>query len=282
MSLRRVCALLDVPETDTIVIQWDNRPQPLRLMDVLPEAATSASSQPPTRQGHETLTWLRDELLRGVREVQIEFPGTEPSLSNTGKLLGYARVGDELLNVRMVRTGRSPCFCKYGHPRCHREAMEGAEIWARREGLGIWGDAAARSRYEAVKNGWLLRAGQVEGYRRACDMGEDILDARLDYDDIVTRARAGMTASIFADFAHAFRLSDGSVLFQLGSPYQPLCALFPVEMRPWALFVERDRVGRGKANYLYLSGPLSYASDQPQMVINTPDQMSTWPPRHEI
>ncbi len=281
MSVRRLCALVSVLDTHTLTVEWDGQPRQLRLMDVVPDSALSDGTQPPSELGRRALTWAKHRVFNEIREVVVELPETVQDLSNSGKLLAYVHVRDELFNVLLVREGWSPCFEKYGHPRIHRARMERAEFWARRDGRGIWGQPAIAALYERLKAHWLLRAGQVEGYRRLADLGEDILSARLDYPDILERARAGVSAVLFADVTRTFLVSDGSVLFQLGNPHQPLCALFPESMRSWASFLERGHVGAGKPNYLYFEGPLSIAADQPQITIESPDQIGSFPSRHE-
>jgi hypothetical protein len=76
----------------------------------------------------------------------------------------------------------------------------------------------------------------------------------------------------------SYRLSDGSTLFQLGSPCQPLCAMAPPSARGLADFIEREFCGEGRPNYLFFRGPLSMAGDHPQVLVETMDQYSTCPP----
>jgi hypothetical protein len=66
MSMRVVCALLGIVETDTLLVHWEGSPRPVRLMDVLPEPATSGGSRPPTDLGRETLSWAKDFLLENT------------------------------------------------------------------------------------------------------------------------------------------------------------------------------------------------------------------------
>lgn len=277
--MRVVCALLGLNETDTLLVQWEGSPRHVRLMDVLPEPATTGGSRPPTDLGRKTLAWAKDYLLENASEVQIEFPSGGEELSNSGALLAYVHARGELFNARLVRDGRSPCFEKYGRPRMHREAMERAELWARREGQGIWGDRSGTAEYDRLKSWWRIRAGQVDDYRHTTAQGEDYFNCRLDYEDIASHAKASASIVVFADLVRPFHLSDGSVLIQLGSPHQPLSAYFPPAARSLAAFIEHEFVGEGKPNYLYFDAPLVLAGDQPQITIERFEQISTCPPK---
>lgn len=279
MSLRIVCALLDLPETDSLLVQWEGAPRQVRLMDVLPEPAGSDQVRSPTHLGRRTLRWAKEVLLENAAEVQIEFPSGHPEWSNSGRLLAYVHARGELYNARLVRDGRSPCFEKYGRPSIHRDAMERAELWARREGLGIWSDSGRRETYNRLKTWWRIRAGQIDDFRCLRAQGEDYFDCRLDYPSIVKHAKASATIVIFADLVRPFHLSDGSILIQLGSPQYPLSAYFPPSARSLALFVEREFVGEGQPNYVYFDAPLVMAGDQPQITVERFEQISTCPPK---
>jgi endonuclease YncB( thermonuclease family) len=279
MSLRIVCALLDLVDSDSLLVQWEGTPRQVRLLDVLPEPANAGAARPPTRLGRRTLQWARELLLEKTPEVQLEFPSGRPELSNSGRLLAYVHARGELYNARLVRDGRSPCFEKYGRPMIHRDAMERAELWARREGLGIWSEGRRREMYDRLKSWWRIRAGQVDDFRCLRSQGEDHFDCRLDYEDIIQHAKSAATIVVFADLVRPFYLSDGSILIQVGSPHQPLSAYFPPAARPLARFVEHEFVGEGKPNYLYLDAPLVMAGDQPQMTVERFEQISTCPPK---
>ncbi len=277
-SLRCLCALLDVLDTHTLQIQWNGQLRRLRLMDVAAPSARESRSGAPTEFGRRALKHLRQSFFNDAREVQVESPGDGEFLSNGGDLLGYAVVRGENCNVRLVREGLSPCFEKYGHPLIYRSEMERAESWARREGLGIWGSGAA-DEWRRQKRWWQLRAGQVEGFRHAVNMGEDIFDCRMNYRDIVQHAESRARAVVFGDVSGTFEMTDGAMLLQVGSPCQPLCAYFPPELRLHGAFLAREHLGDGKPNYLYFEGTLSLEAGQPQIGIETPEQVTTHPPK---
>lgn len=278
MPHRRVCALREVVDAHTLLVQWNDRPQLLRLMDVAPESGSAAAGRTPTQFGRQTLRWATEDFFKGVRDVQIESPDDHWLSSNSGSQLGYAIVRGENYNVRLVREGFSPCFEKYGHPTTYRCEMEKAEQWARREGLGLWG-SPVREQYRSRKQWWLLRAGQVEGFRHAVDMGDDIFDCRAHYKEVVRHAKTGAKAAVFADVVGRFDLADGATLLQLGSPRQPLCAYFPPTLQGLSSFISEEYIGIGKPNYLYFDAVLSMEGNQPQFNIATPDQITTYPPR---
>lgn len=276
MPKRCICALNQAVDTHTLKVVWEGQPRPIRILDVAPDSAFENSGRAPTEFGRRVYSWLCDELLRDVRDVEIETP-SDGLVSNSGKLLGHIFVRGENLAVRMVRQGLSPCFEKYGYLESYGAELADAERWAIREGLGIWGSPVA-DRYRELKQWWLLRAGQVERCRHARSMGEDILDARLNYDDIVRRASVKAQSAIFADLTGVFPLNDGAVLLQLGNPFRPLCAYFPPTIRAFALYLARDHLGEGKPNYLYLDAPISLEGEQPQLNVEIPEQVRLTPP----
>ncbi|MBN2562982.1 MAG: thermonuclease family protein [Phycisphaerae bacterium] len=278
MELRRSCPLLGVVDSDILKVEWEGGPQLVRLMDVDPERAVPGGPKRTTDFGRRTLRWVKDVFLKEAGEVDLEFAGEEVALSNRGDLLAYVFVRGENYNVRLVREGWSPCFDKYGHPRIHREAMEQAELRARFEGRGVWGGRGGRGDYDALKAYWLLRAGQVDDYRHATAMGEDVLSCRLDYRDVVQRAKSGTDACVFADLSKAFHMADGSMLIQLGSPQQPLSAFFAPGAAAVAGFLEREFLGFGKPNYLYFHGTMGVAGEQPQITIDRLEQVAAFPP----
>jgi micrococcal nuclease len=278
MALRRTCPFLGVLDGDTLQVAWDGGSRLVRPMDVDPERAMAGGSKPATELGRRTLRWARDVYFKEIAEVLLEFTSDGIALSNSGKLLCYVHVNGDLYNVRLVREGWSPCFQKYGHPRIHRMEMERAEFWARFEGRGIWSGLGGRGDYQALKNYWQLRAGQIACYRLATAMGEDILNCRLDYADIVAAARAKSRIHAFVEFVRAAHLPDNSVVIQLGSPQQPFSAFFPPDARALAGFLEREHLGFGKPNYVYLQGTLRLQDENPQIVIEHPEQVSTCPP----
>ena len=280
MSLRRTCPVLGVVDTDVLRVEWDGEPRLARLRDVLPEPAGIGARRRPTEFGRRTLRWLRDTYLKNVAEVDLEFPGDEIELSNSGNMLCYVHARGECINVRIVREGWSPCFNRYGHPVIHRAEMERAELLARMEGRGVWGGSAGRNDYPALKAHWLLRAGQVNDCIKAATLGEDLYCARRDYALILSRAKSQTNVWVFADLAGTYHMTDGSVLMQVGNPRQPLCLFYPPSSRSLAHFIEREFVGFGKQNYLYFNGAMSLAADKPQITLEHLDEISTCPPNN--
>jgi hypothetical protein len=203
-------------------------------------------------------------------------------LSNSGKLLAYIVHGGQNINLRMVSEGWSPCFDMYGHPLRYCSEMYEAEHRARFEGRGVWGGLGGAADYSELKQYWLLRAGQIEAFRHARSMGEDVLCSRLHHKEISRRAKGGARTDLFTDVASSFHLADGATLMQLGSPQLPICAYFPSGSRDLAGYVERCFVGHGKANYFYLSGNLSLVHDQPQILVERLEQISPSPPRTHL
>ncbi len=278
MSLRRSCPLLGVVDCATLRVEWEGAPRLVRLMDVDPESATPGGAKPCTAFGRRTLRWIKEAYFRDVTEVLLEFPSDETSVSNSGKLLCHTFVRGDNFNVRLVREGWSPVFQKYGAPRIHRCAMEDAEFRALMEGRGIWGGQGGRGDYAALKSYWQLRAGQIACFRLATAMGEDILNCRLDYADIVAIARAGRMLHAFVELVRAFHRSDNAIVIQLGSPAQPFSAFFPPAARDLACFLEREFMGFGKPNYVFFHGLASLSGDCPQIFIDHAEQVTTCPP----
>ena len=278
MSLRRTCPFLGLLDSDTLRVEWDGQPRLVRLMDVDPERATPGGAKPATEFGRRTFRWAQDVYFKDVREVLLEFVTDQIDLSNTGKLLCYVFVRGENFNARLIREGWSPCFQKYGNPRIHRKDMEQAEFWTRMEGRGIWGGLGGRGDYRVLRDYWQLRAGQIAAFRLATAMGEDILNCRLDYREIVAIAKAKRSAHVFVELVRAFHKPDGSVVIQLGNPMQPFSTLIPSTADGLAGFLEREFLGFGRPNYIYLNGTLTLSEGHPEIVIEHPEQVSTAPP----
>lgn len=278
MSIVRACALQEVIEADTLRVLWEGQPHMVRLLDVSAETARPRGASPATSLGRKALAWARTHL-DGAGQLELEQPDADFPASNGGRILAVAHARGENYNVRLVREGWSPVFEKYGHPQLYRRDMERAEYWARLEGRGIWGGAGQRGDYRTLKWHWLLRAGQVKGFRHARAMGEDVLSCRLHYADVVSRARAGIEACVFGDLVRLFELADGSILIRMGSPQQSFTAFFHPPRRELAYFIEREFIGPGKPNYVYLSGPLSMAGEHPQIVLERLEQLSIHPPK---
>jgi endonuclease YncB( thermonuclease family) len=279
MSPRRSCALLGVVDSDTLRIEWEGRPRLVRLMDVCPEGARPGGERGPTAFGRKTRRYLKDVYLKGADSVELDGIHDTPMLSNSGKLLAYVFHGGQNINLRMVSEGWSPCFDKFGHPLRYCSEMYAAEQRACYEGRGVWGGLAGAGDYPELRRYWQLRAGQIESFRHARSMGEDVFCSRLHYREILRRAAAGARMDLFTDVASSFHLADGATLMQLGSPQLALCAYFPPGSRDLAGHVERCFIGPGKANYFYLSGALGLVHEQPQLVIEQLEQISACPPR---
>jgi endonuclease YncB( thermonuclease family) len=281
MSPRRSCALLGVIDSDTLRVEWEGQPRLLRLMDVCPERARPGGARQPTAFGRKTLKYLKNVYLKDADSIEIETIRDEPLPSNSGKLLAYVFHAGENINERLVREGWSPCFDKYGYPLIYCTEMYEAEHRARYEGRGVWGGLGSVADYPTLKCYWLLRAGQVEAFRKARALGEDVFDTRLHYHDIRRRAEAGASINVFGDITRTYRMADGATIMQIGCPHQPFCAYFPRESRDLAGFIERCFVGHGKANYLYFDGELSLFQDQPQITIERLEQISACLPRSQ-
>jgi micrococcal nuclease len=269
---------LGAVDSDTLRVEWEGTARAVRLIDVDPESATAGGAKPCTAFGRRTLRWIKEAYLPDVTEVLLEFPADETSVSNSGKLLCYVFVRGDNFNVRLVREGWSPVFQKYGAPRLHRCEMEDAELRARMEGRGIWGGQGGRGDYAALKSYWQLRAGQISCFRLANAMGEDILNCRLHYPDIVGVARAKRVGNFFVELVRAFHRPDNGVIIQLGSPAQPFTAFFPPTARDLAGFLEREFMGFGRPNYVYVSAQASLNGEYPQVVIEHAEQVTTCPP----
>jgi len=267
-----------VIEADILRVRLEDRAQCIRLMDVDAEPSRPRGAKAATALGRQALEWARRHFADAA-QIELESPEDDAWLSNSGKSLWYVHVNGENYNCRLVREGWSPVFEKYGHPLIHRPEMERSEQWARLEGRGVWGGLGGRGDYQALKSYWQLRAGQVEGFRHARAMGEDVLDCRLHYADVAARARSGMAGCVFGDLARLYEMGDGSVLIRVGSPQRSFVAYFAEPRRELAHFLEREYMGFGKPNYVYLSGPLSMAGDHPQIVIERLEQISLRPPK---
>ena len=77
---------------------------------------------------------------------------------NHGPLLAYVFIGEQNLNLDLVRQGLSPYYTKYGKSEKYHAEFRAEEKKARKEKLNIWGNPELTKKYLRLKSKW----GQYE------------------------------------------------------------------------------------------------------------------------
>jgi micrococcal nuclease len=193
----------------------------------------------------------------------------------------------------MIAEGYSPYFVKYGAvalPAAH-ERYVAAERRAQAEGLGVWDQIAVNGlevrNYAVLGTWWNLRAGVIDGYRRAREADSALLNSRLDYAQIVELAEQQADATIFTELRTVTRTADARhALIDIGSPAQPF-KLFVPEVDEDAgrsvLTLVANRYTPGddchpRPGYAYVTGPLRLFRGRPQQLVTDPAQIADTPP----
>ena len=88
--------------------------------------------------------------------VDLEFEGT--FRGRYGRLLAYVIVDGVNFNLELVRQGLSSYYTKYGLSEKYDWEFRKAERYARKNGLGIWGDPKLNRKYMRSKSKWGQKA----------------------------------------------------------------------------------------------------------------------------
>ena len=120
------CEVTHVTDGDTLNVRCDQRKERVRMLQIdTPEREDAL---------YEEAGDALEALIAG-REVELELGDEERD--DHGRLLAYVWIGDEHLNLAMIRAGWSPYFDRYGAGRYPREFAD-AERAARESRLGVW------------------------------------------------------------------------------------------------------------------------------------------------
>ncbi len=278
----------------------------LRILALDTEESRGGSGKPKTPWGAAAKEHATEFVPSGST-VTLEFPGTE-SLEeclrryrdNYGRLLVYVYVGEEDFQEHMIREGYSPYFTKYGYAafQVNHERYREAEREAQANGRGVWDQLAVNGAemrdYHGLSAWWALRAEAVERYRTAVTEG-DVLDSRLDYDELVERA--GSEATVFTEIAEVERVSASHAVASNGSREQRFKLFMPdaleTESGQRVLSLLRQRyvaesdgatVQRPARSYAFVTGPVKLyppGDGEPEIDVTSIEQVADVPPHTE-
>lgn len=265
----------------------------LRLLALDTEESNPGSSKPVTPFGKKAKERAEDFFQPGDRVV-LEFPGKEPLETavdryrgNYGRLLVYVHKDGVDYQETIIREGFSPYFVKYGNSEFHHDAYRRAERDAQAAYVGVWdqlkNNGSVVRNYAALGTWWQLRAEVIEGFRRARPGRDDLLDSRLDFDEIKARAGAGgERASVFTAVEAVQRVGNRSAVVRIGSHSQPFSLFLPnVEDEPGKGIVnllENRYISGGdelpRRSYAYVTGELELFRGDPEIVVTSADQIT--------
>lgn len=218
-------------------------------------------------------------LMKGATTMRLERDAVDaPAKGYYGRILAHVIIlkadGAELnLAEELIRSGHSPYFTKYGRSLRFDARMRQAQDEARKAKRGIWGSDGPDHYpdYDERLRWWDGRADQIDRWRKECKqpnrvtLGSPTADAKL-------AALVGKEAVVFGLYERELKVSSGDRrLFLLGHK----------RGRGFPLVVFDDEVVKGLdmdalgARYATARGKVTLHKGRPQMVIESPTQVST-------
>ena len=289
-----------VVDGDTINVELNNEIEKLRLICVDTEESLPGGSKPVTVLGKRASEWAKKyfDLDSNPNDVfvDIEFDTDDPvevclkkHRGNYGRLLCYVHKGSENYNLKLIDEGFSPYFEKYGRSRIYHKEFSNAESSAQANDSNIWNSESnkqgqTRGEYCQLKNWWSTRALVVEDYRKN-GISAGILSVRIDYEKIVQASENEDTITVLCDLQSGIdkRTGDGAVIFA-GSKYHKFNLWIPdidsEESKKIIHLVEKRYSGteRNGYGYVYVKGKVTKYNDNPQIILNSINQLSDFPP----
>lgn len=290
-----------VVDGDTVRVEIDGTEESLRILALDTEESQRAGDKPVTPWGKKAKEEAQSFFPVG-EEITVEFPGDEPLeeclaryRGNFGRPLVFVHRGDEDFQERMIRKGFSPYFTKYGYAEFgeYHRRYRNAEREAQADDIGVWNqldvNGAEMRDYSALCTWWELRAEVVESYRRATADGKDVLDTRLDYEEITNRI--GEEVVVFTELSEYRRIGSSNVVVTIGSESQPFKLFLPnageteAGQRLLSLLDQRYvaessgvSVEKPHRSYAYVSGELKLYNDEPEIEVTSVAQITDEPP----
>lgn len=287
---------------DTVKIELDGEEENLRILALDTEESRAGSGKPRTPWG-EAAKAEAESFFEAGETITIEFPGTEPLeeclkryRGNYGRPLVYVYRDGEDFVERMIRTGFSPYFTKYGYAEfeSHHRRYVAAEREAQAARIGVWNqlevNGAVMRNYSALGVWWTLRAELIEAYRRARTAGAAVLDSRLDYEELAERV--GDEVTVFTELDSYRRAGATHAVVDIGSLHQPFKLFLPDALettagqRVLSLLDERyvsegydgATIEEPRRSYAYVRGELALYRDEPEIVVTSVEQLADSPP----
>ncbi|WP_299491879.1 thermonuclease family protein [Acaryochloris sp. IP29b_bin.137] len=287
-----------VVDGDTIRVRLPHLEQEksLRILNLETEESNSGSNKIITPWGEQAKERAQD-FFQPNDQVILEYPGTEPSeichrryQDNYGRpLLLIHKQGVDYQEV-MIREGYSPYFNKYGNvafPEYHQRYQQ-AEREAQLANLGIWDQLAVNGEmvhnYAALGIWWSFRAEIIDGFRQYQTQIPDLLNSRLDFEEIVARAQHQEKIVVFTELRSLRRITPTSARIEIGSVKQPFSLYIPntesstgkaiVNLLNNRYFSTDDAP---KRSYAYVAGQLRIFNKNPQITLNSTSQIMDEP-----
>lgn len=288
-----------VVDGDTIRVQlpYLEQEKSLRLLNLETEESNSGSNKIITHWGKQAKERAK-QFFQPQDRVTLEYPGTESAeichrryQDNYGRpLLLIHKQGVDYQEV-MIREGYSPYFNKYGNatfPEYHQRYQQ-AEREAQQANLGIWDQLAVNGEqvhnYAALGIWWSLRAEIIDAFRQYKRQTPDLLNSRLDFDQIVARAQHQEKVVVFTELRSLRRITSTSARIEIGSVKQPFSLYIPNTKSPTGRAVVNLLNNRyfstddaPKRSYAYVTGQLRMFNKNPQITIHLTSQITDKPP----
>lgn len=287
-----------VVDGDTIRVQlpYIEQEKSLRLLNLETEESNSGSNKSITPWGQQAKE-RAEKFFQPQDQVTLEYPGTEPAdichrryQDNYGRpLLLIHKQGVDYQEV-MIREGYSPYFNKYGNavfPEYHQRYQQ-AEREAQQANLGVWDQLAVNGEnihnYAALGIWWGLRAEIIDGFRQYKVHQPDLLNSRLDFEEIVARAQYQEKVVVFTELRSLRRITATSARIEIGSVKQPFSLYLPNTESPGGKAVVNLLNNRyfstenaPKRSYAYVAGQLRMFNKNPQITIKSTAQIMDEP-----
>jgi micrococcal nuclease len=186
----------------------------------------------------------------------------------------------------MIEEGFSPYFTKYGNAVFHHDTYRDAERRAQQQHIGVWDQIAANGsemrNYAALGAWWDLRASIIDEYRRIEPKPADLLDSRLDFEEIEQRAQNGDTVTVFTALESIQPAGQQHALVRIGSVHQPFNLFIRnVNAEPGRTIVrllENRYIPSGESHprrsYSYVHGQLKMFNGNPEIELTSPGQLT--------
>lgn len=288
-----------VVDGDTIRVQlpYLEHEKSLRLLNLETEESNSGSNKSITPWGQQAKE-RAEKFFQPQDQVTLEYPGNEPAdichrryQDNYGRpLLLIHKQGVDYQEV-MIREGYSPYFNKYGNavfPEYHQRYQQ-AEREAQQANLGVWDQLAVNGEYihnyAALGIWWGLRAEIIDGFRQYKVHQPNLLNSRLDFEEIVARAQYQEKVVVFTELRSLRRITAKSARIEIGSVKQPFSLYLPNTESPGGKAVVNLLNNRyfstenaPKRSYAYVAGQLRMFNKNPQITIKSTSQIMDEPP----
>ena len=139
-----------IVDGDTIVVDYEGKYEKLRFLCVNTPESVHPDEKQNIPMGKVASDYTKGRL--AGKFVDLEFEG--PFRGRYGRLLAYVFVDGKNFNIELVTQGLSPYYTKYGLSQKYDQEFRGAERYARKQKLGIWGDPELTKKYLRLKSKW--------------------------------------------------------------------------------------------------------------------------------